>query len=202
VERRLERHFEEAGEPNPRANRADAYEATSIQLVDGLQPALEGAHAPQVAALAQVHIFCSAALEGHVNIIAHGHLTRGQFQAFDKLPLYGKWMFLPSAFGNQPLDPGCEPVQSVQRLSRLRNDLIHHKPIREAWRLRELPQFVADLGLTVEQGAESLKGVYTAVARLASIMSRPKPRWLSHRPSSWLTSDANEDLGESPPRSR
>lgn len=175
------------------------YEASSIHLVDSLHPQLEEAHAPQIAALAHVHIFCAAALEAHVNTVAERHLSRAHFEAFDKLALTGKWLFLPSVLGKQLLDPGTEPVQSVKRLSSVRNNLLHYKPVHEEWHLGKLPQFILDLRLTMEEGKRSLDGVRTAVARLAGMVSRPEPRWLRHRPSRWLTSDQHEDLVDSPP---
>lgn len=59
-----------------------------------------------------------------------------------------------------------------------RNELIHHKGVREDWQQGSVPAFVAKLGLTIGDAQESLKAVEGMIRELAAQRGVEPPFWL------------------------
>lgn len=142
------------------------------------------AQGPLLKEIAVVHILCTATLEAHINSVAKEMLT-GKHQAlFERLPLEAKWLFLPKVLGLAGFGPGREPFQSFSRLLKYRNDLIHYKGLREKWVYGSVPQFINQLGLTLEDSEKAI----AAVVRLVSELTRQRAIELPF----WLRKDLNQ----------
>jgi hypothetical protein len=108
-----------------------------------------------------VHILSAAALEAHINIRAERFFSSGRLlQAFERLSLDAKWLLFARVRGLPGFDPGREPFQGFDRLIKTRNKLVHYKTRRELWHGSGVPpQFLVDVGLTIEAAAQSLRAV-------------------------------------------
>src|SRR5439155_21959892 len=114
---------------------------------------------------AATHIFAAASLEAHINQRAEQRLLKIEFEYFDRLAPDGKWMILSRLLGASSFDAGKEPFQSLVQLMKWRNNLLHHKPLREFWRLGSVPTFVDKLGLTLRSAERTVR----LVPRIVSI---------------------------------
>jgi hypothetical protein len=125
------------------------------------------------------HTLCANCLEAHINIIAHTSLSGAKFSEFDKLSLYGKWLFYPQIMQIGFFDVGREPLQGLSQLIGARNALVHFKGIRCRREFGfQVPDFVERLKLRVLAAEKSLRTVRDLVSQLAAMEKREKPQWL------------------------
>ena len=125
------------------------------EQIEGLAIQIENAeyrlgetHGPFLQSLATAHILCTASLEAHINVRAQDRLEGRLRDAFERLALDAKWLFLPRVLGLDGFDPGAEPFQSFDHLVRTRNKLVHYRVHREPWRSPGIPEFLAQIGLS------------------------------------------------------
>jgi hypothetical protein len=146
-------------------------------LVEDANPKLEDAYGPFVAECALVHVSCAAAAEAFINERAAGLLAGAEFDAFDKLPLDGKWLFLPRLVGKTGLDPGKRPLQGLVQVVKYRNALMHHKATREKWEIGCVaPSTLQRLGLCVDAAEKSLRATTKSMKNLSKILGEPGDR--------------------------
>lgn len=106
-------------------------------------------------------------------------MLTGKHQAlFERLPLEAKWLFLPKVLGLAGFGPSREPFQSFSRLLKYRNDLIHYKGLREKWVYGSVPQFINQLGLTLEDSEKAIAAVVGLVSELTRQRAIELPFWL------------------------
>lgn len=71
-------------------------------------------------------LFCAFAVEGYANCYLAEHLTPADLEVLDKLSTIDKLLTAPRVAGiDPPLEHGREPVQTLQRLFKARNGLVH-----------------------------------------------------------------------------
>lgn len=150
-----------------------------IQMVDADYQIAE-AFAPFLRNISHVHIFSAASLECHINARATKKLSSTEFQEFDKLSLTGKWLFSPQIVGIGQYNPGKQPFQSLIKLMKIRNKLMHYKERSENWSGMSVPRFLPELGFTNKDARVSLKAAEKMIASLAVKMGEEAPVWLKH----------------------
>lgn len=161
-------------------------EPLAIQM-ESIEYDVGAAYGPFLQHLATVHVFAAAALEAHVNIRAQELLAGRVFDLFDRLSLDAKWLFLPRLRGLAGFDPGAQPFQGFDRLIRIRNKLVHYRVQREPWRGSAVPpQFLADLGLSLEAGEGSLTTLREMAKELARQLGDREPWWLDAENTSYF----------------
>lgn len=164
------------------------YDEDDLSAYDELEPIamqMEGAHyfigeaqGPLLKEIAVVHILCTATLEAHINSVAKEMLTGKHEELFERISLEAKWLFLPKVLGLAGFGPGREPFQSFSRLLKYRNDLIHYKGLREKWVYGSVPQFINQLGLTLEDSEKAIAAVVGLVSELTRQRAIELPFWL------------------------
>jgi len=131
---------------------------------------------------ATVHTLCANCLEAHINIIAQTSLSGAKFSEFDKLALYGKWLFYPQITQIGAFEMGKEPLQGLSQLISARNALVHFKGIRCRREFGfQVPDFVERLRLRIAAAEKSLQTVHDLVSQLAAIEKPEEPEWLRDR---------------------
>jgi hypothetical protein len=155
----------------------DELEPIAIQLEDAHYRIGE-AHAPLLKEIAVVHILCTAALESHIDSVAKEILSGKKQDLFRRLSLEAKWLFLPKISGLSGFDPGREPFQSFSRFLKYRNDLVHYKGLKEKWIYGSIPQFINQLGLTLDDSRKSILTVVGLISELACQRKIEPPYWL------------------------
>jgi hypothetical protein len=158
----------------------DELEPISIQL-ESAEYDLGVAHAPVLQALALVHILTAAALEAHINGRGIERLSGKHFELFEKFSLEAKWITLPKLLCLTGFDVGAEPFQSFSRLVKLRNALVHYKSKREDWIPPGVPVFLAELGLTPDEGEKSIKSAKRMIKDLSRQLGNSDPFWLRRK---------------------
>ncbi len=148
------------------------------------EPRIAQAYGPYIEALAVTQVMAASALEAHINDQASARLARRAFENFDKLPLEGKWLFLPRLVpedqrSGSGFDPGAEPFQGFAKVVKARNDLVHFKTKREEWVAGEAPASLSKLGLTLDAAERSLVAAEAMIRRLAEVFSSRAPYWLN-----------------------
>lgn len=153
-------------------------ERLAIQMED-IKYSVGAAFGPFLQNLTAVHVFAAAALEAHVNNRAQELLTGRTLDLFDRLSLDTKWLFLPRLIGLTGFDPGTQPYQGFDRLIRLRNKLVHYRVQREPWTDSDVPpQFLKELGLSIEAAEGSVAAVRGMAKELARQLREREPWWL------------------------
>jgi hypothetical protein len=141
------------------------------------------AFGPYLQHIAITHILCTTAAEAHINMVAEEQLTGKHREHFNKIPLEGKWLFLPKILGKAGFDPGAEPFQSFSTMIKHRNMLVHYKGQREEWRWisEGEPSFLEKLGLSLREAERSLTAVKEIILALSDMIGRERPYWLRKR---------------------
>lgn len=175
----------------------ERYNGDAFRASDELEPIairmghfhseMENAYKPFLEALAVTHILCAASLEAYINSRAKETFTGKRLQYFERLPLEGKWLFLPKILGYEVFDLGKEPFQSFSKLIKLRNVLVHYKERKEEWQLGKVPSFIRDLGLNLWSGNNSLSSVKEMIKTLAKHLREDAPLWVKEEPWSYFT---------------
>jgi hypothetical protein len=130
---------------------------------------------------ATVHTLCANCLESHINITAQNAMSGAKFAEFDKLSLYGKWLFYPQLTHIGAFDEGREPLQGLGRLIRARNALVHFKGIKCRREFGfQVPDFVERLMLRKKAAEKSLQTTHKLVSELAQMEQRQIPEWLDN----------------------
>lgn len=164
----------------------DKLEPLAIRMED-VEYGVGVAYGPFLQYLATVHVFCAAALEAHVNIRGQELLTGRMFDVFERLPLDAKWLLLPTVRGLQGFEAGAEPFQGFDRLTRIRNKLVHYRVRREPWRGSAAPpDFLDELGLSLAEAKRSLASVGAMTTELAKQLGERTPWWLTARAPSFF----------------
>jgi hypothetical protein len=155
----------------------DELEPVSIQM-ESADYQLGKAHAPLLKEVAIVNILCVACLEAHINDLAKEAFRGREARSFERLALEAKWLFFPRLIGCRGFEPGQQPFQGFAKMLTIRNELIHHKGVREDWQQGSVPAFVSKLGLTIGHAQESLKAVERMIRELAAQRAVEPPFWL------------------------
>ncbi len=99
-------------------------------------------------------LFSALAAESYVNAFLDGRVTGSALDALDRLPTVEKYVIgVTYAEGESVFDRGTEPIQTLKRLFKTRDALVHPKPKRKAT-------------VTPEAAAEFLVAAATAAQRL------------------------------------
>lgn len=157
----------------------DELEPLYIQMEDA-EYKIGSAYGPYLQHIAMTHIFCTTAAEAHINMVAEERLTGKHRAHFDRIPLEGKWLFLPKILGKVGFDPGAEPFQGFSMMIKRRNMLVHYKRQREQWRgfSEGEPGFLEELGLSLTEARRSLAAVKKIILALSDMIGRDRPYWL------------------------
>ena len=155
----------------------DELERVGIQLSDA-HDEIGLAYAPLLKEVAVVHILSAASLEAHINSLGKDLLGGRELDYFQDLKLAAKWLFLPRMVGLEGFQPGHPPFQGLSNLVKLRNKLAHYKGVREKWTYGAAPQFIINLGLTIQNSQESIETVDNMVSDLARQRGMEVPYWL------------------------
>jgi hypothetical protein len=164
--------------------REDAYDETESLCIqsEGWWNEYQKSAAKLIRGTATVHTLCANCLEAHINIIAQTSLSGAKFSEFDKLALYGKWLFYPQITQIGAFDVGREPIQGLSQLISARNALVHFKGIRCRREFGfQVPDFVERLRLRIAAAEKSLQTVHDLVSQLAAMEKREEPEWLRDR---------------------
>jgi hypothetical protein len=161
-------------------------EPLAIQM-ESVEYGVGVAYGPFLQHLATVHVFSAAALEAHINIRGQELLAGRMWDLFERLSLDAKWLFLPRLRGLPGLEPGAQPFQGFDRLIKVRNKLVHYRVQREPWRGSAVPpQFLEELGLSVEAAEQSLATVRNMAKELARLLGDREPWWLDAEDASFF----------------
>ena len=136
------------------------------------------AYAPLLKDIAVVHMLSVAALEAHINSIATEKLIGQELRVFLGLNISAKWLFLPRILSCQGFSLSCQPFQRFSRLVGYRNNLIHYKGKSENWVYGEVPDFLINLGLTMEAASDSIVAVCEMIQELSVQRGLDPPYWL------------------------
>ncbi len=156
----------------------DKLEPLCIQMEDE-EYHLGEAYAPMLQNLATVHILSAASAEAHINIQAQGSLRGREWDAFERLAVDTKWLFLPKLLGIPGFDPGKQPWQGFDSLLHFRNKLAHYRTRKEPFAGPGIPEFVVELGLTLESGKRSVEAVGGMIDKLSQQLGQDPPYWLA-----------------------
>lgn len=171
----------------------DKYNGDPLKAYDELEPLyiqmesaeykIGSAYGPYLQHIAMTHILCTTATEAHINMIAKEQLRGKHREYFDKIPLEGKWLFLPKILGKPGFNPGTEPFQSFSMMIKYRNMLVHYKGQREEWRWisEGEPSFLEQMGLSLREAQRSLNTVKEIILALSDMIGRKRPYWLRKR---------------------
>ena len=156
----------------------DGFEPLAIQM-ESVEYGVGTAYGLLLEHVGAIHMLCAAALEAHINIRGEVILSNRQWRTFERLSIDAKWLYFPPLRGVTGFDPGAEPFQGFDRLIKIRNRLVHYKPEREDWHgLAGPPNFLINLGLTLEAADHSLAAVKGMTGQLASKLGEQEPSWL------------------------
>lgn len=136
------------------------------------------AYAPLIREVAVVHILSTSSLEAHINAIAKDLLKGKDLYYFQGLRLAAKWLFLPKMLGFLGFKTGQQPFQGFSKLLKFRNKLVHYKGSKEKWVYGAAPQFIKELGLTIQDSQESIESVENMISGLAQQRGIDAPYWL------------------------
>lgn len=168
------------------STRYDKIERLAIQMED-IDYEVGAAYGPFLQHLATVHVFSAAALEAHINLRGQELLEGRVWDSFERLSLDAKWLFLPRLRDLHGFDPGAQPFQDFDQLIKFRNKLVHYKIQREPWLgSAGPPEFVGELGLSLEQTEQSLASVRSMAKELARQLGESEPRWLDAENTSYF----------------
>jgi hypothetical protein len=178
----------------------DKLEPLAIQI-EGLEYGVGAAYGILLGHVGTVHILSAAALEAHINIRAEHFFSSGRLlEAFERLSLDAKWLLFPRVRGLPASDPGSEQFQGFDRLIKIRNKLVHYKTRRELWRGPSAPpEFLVDLGLTIEAAAQSLAAVKGITTELAKQLGESPPWWLEHKGTNFFKIQVDRSHGKVSP---
>jgi hypothetical protein len=135
-------------------------------------------YSPFLQSIAVLHFLCVATLETFINITAKSQLDGKTLEKFERISLETKWLFLPRFGGFDGFNPGKEPFQSFSKMIKIRNALVHYKPLKSKWKSPGIPDFLPKLGLTLEAASASLNSVEQMVRALSDQMGNNIPFWL------------------------
>lgn len=161
------------------SDRYDRVETLSRQA-EGAEFLLAAAYSPYISELATVHIAATAALESHANSMVASRLSGQARKEFEFLGLEAKWELLPTLFGKPSFKREREPLQSIIRVSRYRNRLVHYKKRKELFNPPGTPLFLKRLGLELAEAERSHASTRKAIEVLAKHIDKPRPAWLDH----------------------
>ena len=159
----------------------DALEPIYIQL-ESADHTLAEAYAPYIRDITSIYFNAHSAVEAFVNWLSYELIKGSERKEFDRLSLFGKCTFLPCLKGLQPFEAGREPLQSVKRLIRHRNDVMHYKPRMEPWNGVSLPSFLDALGLSREDAETAISAARMYIEHTCKTMSIETPSWLHFEP--------------------
>jgi len=164
--------------------------------IEGAEYQLGRAYGPMLYDLATAHILCVACAEAHINVQAQGRLHGRDWDAFERLPIDAKWIFLPKLLSLPGFDPGKAPFQGFDTVLHARNRVAHFRLHKEPWQSGGvLPEFVDRLGLTLESAESSLSAVDGMITQLAQQLGQERPYWLSAEDVNFFEVTLDEDLG-------
>jgi len=153
------------------------FESLAIAM-ESYESSLSAAYAPFLQALSSVQMLTAASIESHINERAKARLTGREWDAFERCTVDGKWIFFTRMFGCEGVTVGTEPLQGLFRVIKRRNALVHYKPRREQWSSPGVPTNLAELGLTLEAGEDSVNTNKCLIATLAEELGDGSPAWL------------------------
>lgn len=156
-----------------------SFEKEQVDYVKGLKSEKNTASGNFLQSAASVHIFCVAALEAYINKIAQQLIKGKHFQHFEKLPIEGKWLFLPQLLGKPSFDPGEQPFQNFSKLIKLRNKLVHHKgkkiPVNFP---HDSIEAYESLALSVGEIEKSVDSTIKMIKKLSELFNNETPNWI------------------------
>lgn len=155
----------------------DELEPIAIQL-SGAHDELGFVYGPFIKEVAVVHILSAASLEAHINVFAESYLRGQDLKDFQDSKLSSKWLFLPRLAGLTGFKRDQMPFQGFSKLIRFRNKLVHYKGVKEKWAYGIAPEFLVDMGLTLQDSEESISTVDSMVLTLAQQRNVEVPSWL------------------------
>ena len=159
------------------ATHYDGFEPLAIQM-ESVEHNVGTAYGLLLEHVGTIHMLCLATLEAHINIRAEEILSQRQWRTFERLSVDAKWLYFPPLRSVSGFDPSSEPFQGFDWLIKVRNRLAHYKPRREDWRGSTVPpDFLIDLGLTLEAADKSLIVVERMIGELAGKLGEEEPGW-------------------------
>jgi len=168
-----------------------------MDYVEGLKDKDRDTYSIFLQAVATTHIFCVAALEAHINKQSEKLFNGKLLDHFEKLPLEGKWLFLPQLMHLNSFTPGKQPFQNFSKLIKTRNILVHYKgkPIPYDYS-KDAVEHYKSLGLTISAAEESITTTVGMVSKLAEILGNEPPKWLKSTASEYLDIETTYKKGE------
>ena len=155
----------------------DELEPIAIQL-SGAHDELGFVYGPFLKEIAVVHVLSAASLEAHINLFAEDFLNGRDLRDFQGFKLSSKWFFLPRLAGLPGFKRDQMPFQGLSKLIKFRNKLVHYKGVKEKWSYGVAPQFLVNLGLTLQDSEGSIGTVDSIVRTLAQQREVEVPSWL------------------------
>ena len=162
----------------------DQYEHLCIQI-EQLGLSLAAEYGSLFQSICVTHVMCGACIEAIINQVAREELPSSEFDQFDKLSPYGKWLLLPKLCRVEFPDASDALMARLKRLVSRRNSLVHYKPKQGDWYLTDEPDFVETLGLTTDEAEYSLQSTAMLIEELHQAFNLERPVWL----------DADGELG-------
>ena len=124
---------------------------------------LEVFYEPVVRYFSTLKILLVCCAETFVNEVSSVSLDGRGLKEFDKLSIIGKWIFIQRILElKDPLDVGKKPFQDLAELVTERNKLVHFKGSKKSIDTFEIPTYIFDLNLTINdcrKNFEAVKGV-------------------------------------------
>jgi len=112
-------------------------------------------------------IFCALAAEAIINEYATLNLPREYYNNYlSKLSLLSKWVVIPRIVTGKGILPTCSAIKDLDRLIKLRNHLVHDKPVK-----RQVTELNLKFPPDIVGFAFAKHGVHTVLALINELKS-------------------------------
>jgi hypothetical protein len=164
----------------------DERENRLTEIVHSLS-ALEDKYAPVVTNYAIACVLLVNSAEAFINDVAYLCLARGAADQFDKMSPVGKWLFLPKIVGlSFSPDLGKHPMSEFAALVKLRNLLIHAKPMKQTG-IWKMPVFLNDMNMNPDRMTRATQSVCDLIREFSeSWKGSVGPDWLYTKSEGYL----------------
>lgn len=142
---------------------------------------LEIVYEPVIRHFSIVKIMLTCCVESYINEVASTCLKGKKLDEFDKLSIFGKWIFIQDLLKmNKKLEIGKRPFQGLQKLITERNKITHFKGMRRSLFGFEVPDFLNDLKLTPKDCQSNIDSVRNLIIEFnLSWRDSYGPNWLN-----------------------
>jgi len=164
--------------------RAKKYSINSDEFITHLSSKIrniEILYEPVVRHFSTAKILLVCCAESFVNEIANVCINGRKLEEFDRLSIFGKWLFIQDLLKIKKINkPDSNPLQGFGSLIKERNKLVHFKGMKRSLKTFEIPNYINELKLTPKDCSVNFESVKNLI-RTFSLSWRDSngPDWLN-----------------------